>query len=414
MPLLPTDYNPPFWSRSGHLSTIYSGLFRRVAGLRQERERLELPDGDFLDLDWSFANSASGRTVSRRMEYLEKAPPETAPRKVTSEKEAPPKKASREMGSKGTTQEGALQKQVSPKVGLGGTTFQKVVSEGKVSNKRASPEKSLRTKASPKKTSPSVAILLHGLEGNAQRPYITGSAKAFIEAGIDVCAVNFRGCSGETNRLFRSYHSGATEDLDAVVKHILSLEKYGQIYIKGFSLGANMALKYAGENRNISQKIKAIIAVSTPCDLHSSLKELLKPKNYAYALRFRNHLVSKLRLKLPLFPDRITVEDIKNIKNLRDFDEIYTAPAHGFKHALDYYHQCSCRQFLPNIRVPTLIINAENDSFLGPECYPFHEAEKYSMIHLETPKFGGHVGFVDSGNRYYSEKRAIKFLEESV
>lgn len=259
-----------------------------------------------------------------------------------------------------------------------------------------------------------VAILLHGLEGNAQRPYIVGSAKIFTEAGIDVCAVNFRGCSGETNRLFRSYHSGATEDLDAVVRHILSEKKYSDIYIKGISLGANMALKYVGEDREISKRIKAVIAVSTPCNLHSSLKELLKPKNFAYALRFRNHLVGKLLLKLPLFPDKITAEDIKSIKNLRDFDEIYTAPAHGFKNALDYYEQCSCRQFLPKVRVPSLIINAGNDSFLGPECYPVKEAEKYKMIHLETPKFGGHVGFVDSRNRYYSEKRAIKFLRELV
>ncbi len=320
MPILPTDYNPPFWVKSAHLSTIYSGLFRKVNGLDQKRERLELPDGDFMDLDWSFAEKPSKKVV----------------------------------------------------------------------------------------------ILLHGLEGNAQRPYITGSAKAFNEAGIDACAVNFRGCSGETNRLFRSYHSGATEDLDAVVQHILKNKKYPEIYIKGVSLGGNMVLKYVGEPRNIPKEIKAVIAVSAPCNLYSSLKELLKPINYAYALRFRKHLVEKLRLKLPLFPDGISKDDIKNIKNLKDFDDIYTAPAHGFKDALDYYEQCSCRQFLLDIQVPSLIINAINDSFLGPECYPHKEAEKNEMIHLETPKFGGHVGFIDSENRYYSEKRAIKFLEDLI
>ena len=318
MPLLSSNYNPPAYLRFGHLSTIYSGLFRSVYGLEQKRERLELSDGDFMDLDWSFAAHPSEK----------------------------------------------------------------------------------------------VAILLHGLEGNAQRPYITGSAKAFNEAGIDACAVNFRGCSGETNRLYRSYHSGATEDLDAVVQHILAHKKYAEIYIKGISLGGNMALKYVGEPRDIPQEIKAVIAVSVPCNLYNSLKELLKPKNMAYAIRFKKHLVDKLRLKLPLFPDSISTPEIERIKNLKDFDDVYTAPAHGFKDAIDYYEHCSCRQFLPDVRVPALILSAENDSFLGTKCYPYKEAQANPMLHLETPKFGGHVGFIDSGNLYYSEKRAIKFLEE--
>lgn len=258
------------------------------------------------------------------------------------------------------------------------------------------------------------AILLHGLEGNGQRPYITGSAKAFNEKGIDACAVNFRGCSGSTNRLFRSYHSGATEDLNEVVAHLLDLEKYDDIYIMGVSMGGNLALKYAGENRQLPKAVKAVIGISVPCDLYSSLKELLKPKNFAYAVRFKKHLVAKLHQKLPLFPDKISTGDIKNIKTLKDFDDIYTSKAHGFKNALDYYEKCSCLQFLPNIKTPTLILNATNDSFLGPECYPYAEAEKNRRLFLETPRFGGHVGFFDKGNQYYNEKRAIKFLEDAL
>ncbi|HET8737936.1 MAG TPA: alpha/beta fold hydrolase, partial [Pricia sp.] len=300
--------------------TIYSGLFRRITGLEQKRERLELPDGDFMDLDWSFAEKPSRKVI----------------------------------------------------------------------------------------------ILLHGLEGDAQRPYITGSAKAFNEAGIDACAVNFRGCSGETNRLLRSYHSGATEDLDAVVQHIRKNKKYSELYIKGISLGGNIALKYVGEHKGLPQEIKAVVGVSVPCDLYGSLRELLKPKNYPYSVRFKNHLVAKLRLKLPLFPEEITERDIRHIKNLKDFDDIYTAPAHGFKDALDYYEKCSCRSFLPRVKVPSLIINATNDSFLGPDCYPYSEAEANPFLHLETPKFGGHVGFFVPDNRYYSEKKAINFVQDVV
>ncbi|CAZ95518.1 YheT family hydrolase [Zobellia galactanivorans] len=320
MPLVTSHYNPPFIFKNGHLSTVYSGLFRRIKGVQQTRERIELDDGDFMDLDWSYA-------------------------KIASEK---------------------------------------------------------------------VVILLHGLEGNAQRPYITGSAKAFNADGIDACAVNFRGCSGETNRLFRSYHSGATEDLDAVVQHIVKNKNYSEIYIKGVSLGGNMALKYAGEARDLPPELKAVIGVSVPCDLYSSLRALLSPNNYLYAKRFKKHLVEKLYPKQKMFPNNISMEDITNIKTLKDFDDIYTSRAHGFKNAIDYYQQCSCRQFLPDIKIPTLIINAKNDSFLGEECYPVAEANKNRHLYLNLPDYGGHVGFVSSSNFYYSEKTAIKFVQDMV
>ncbi len=257
-----------------------------------------------------------------------------------------------------------------------------------------------------------VVILLHGLEGHGQRPYITGSAKMFNVAGYDACAVNFRGCSGETNTLFRSYHSGATEDLEAVINHIIALDRYSEIYIKGFSLGGNMTLKYLGEGRKIPKEVKAAVTVSVPCDLHDSLVQLLKPKNVLYAKRFRNHLVAKLWAKHQKFPERITAREINAIKNLKDFDDIYTSKAHGFKNALDYYAQCSSGQFLNYIEIPTLIINAKNDSFLGPPCYPEKEANENPMLYLKMPVYGGHVGFFGAQNVSYTEKMAVHFLDE--
>lgn len=318
MPLVKSTYNPPFLFKNGHFSTIYSGLVRKVDGVVQERERIHLPDGDYLDLDWSFTNGSSDKVV----------------------------------------------------------------------------------------------ILLHGLEGNAQRAYIKGSAKQFKLNGFDACAVNFRGCSGDSNKLFRSYHSGATEDLDVIIQHLLNYKKYNQIILKGFSLGGNMALKYLGEARIVPQEIKSLIAVSVPCNLHSSLKQLLQPENFMYAKRFKNNLKEKLRKKQKSFPSKITDQDIDNIKTLKDFDDIYTSKAHGFKDAIDYYEKCSSLQFLGNIQVPTLIINAANDSFLGPECYPINVAEKNKYVHLEIPQSGGHVGFYGPKNITYSEDRAIKFINE--
>ena len=320
MPTAPKTYLPPFLLRNGHLSTIYFGLFRKVNGIVQKRERVVLSDGDFIDLDWSFSNTPTSKLV----------------------------------------------------------------------------------------------ILLHGLEGNAQRPYITGSAKLFNQNGFDACAVNLRGCSGEPNKLYRSYHSGATEDLIEIIDHIQKTKNYSQVFLKGFSLGGNLILKYLGEGNHVPQIIKGAMAVSAPCSLSSSCNQLLSTKNILYAQRFKKHLIGKLREKQPLFPDLIPDSDIRKIKTLKDFDDIYTSRAHGFKDAMDYYSQCSSLQFLPNINLPTLIVNAKNDSFLGSECYPFHEADNNPRLHLEVPQYGGHVGFWGRNNITYTEIRALDFFNSPL
>ena len=112
------------------------------------------------------------------------------------------------------------------------------------------------------------------------------------------------------------------------------------------------------------------------------------------------------------FPDNISIKDYKSIKTLIDFDHVYTSKAHGFKDALDYYKKASCLQFLANIRVPSLIINALNDSFLSADCYPVKEAKQNPNLYLEMPQFGGHVGFIQKGDVYYNEQRALDFINE--
>ena len=257
-----------------------------------------------------------------------------------------------------------------------------------------------------------LSIILHGLEGDAQRPYMLGAAKVFNNHDIDAVCINFRGCSGEDNLKFRSYHSGETRDLHDVIAHVLNSKKYSEIYLNGFSLGGNVVLKYLGEGNVVPIEIKAAVAISVPCFLEGSAKELHTFKNKPYAIRFLRHLLQRLRLKQPHFPDKISKQEISTIKTLKDFDDIYTAKAHGFKDALDYYDKSSSLQFLQNIKIPTLIINALNDSFLSPECYPIEEAESNSNLYLEMPKYGGHVGFYSLNNVYYNEQRALEFLLE--
>lgn len=256
----------------------------------------------------------------------------------------------------------------------------------------------------------SVVILLHGLEGDSQRPYMRGSVRTLSRAGYDVCAVNFRGCSGVPNRLYRSYHSGATEDLEAVVQYILDEKNYRNIFIKGFSMGGNIAFKYAGEERLLPPEVKGIAGISVPCNLYDALLQLQAPSNILYTMRFLRHLKLKLRAKQSEFPGRITGSLLQDIRSLQDFDDYYTSKAHGFKDALDYYSKSSCLQFIPDIRIPALMINAENDSFLGAQCYPRKEAGQMQNFLLETPRYGGHVGFYGPSNVSYSESRSLKFF----
>jgi predicted alpha/beta-fold hydrolase len=255
-----------------------------------------------------------------------------------------------------------------------------------------------------------VVVLLHGLEGNAQRKYIKGQARELLKAGYDCCAVNFRGCSGEDNRLYRSYNAGATEDLEAVIIHILEQDHYKRIDLVGFSLGGNLLLKYLGEGRDLPPAIQKGVAVSTPLDLEGSLNRLTEAHNWVYRTTFLRRLRQKYKRKMLSHPDKMGPRELSSIRTLIDFDHLYTAKAHGFKDAYDYYRQNSCRQFLPNICHKVLILNAENDTFLSPNCYPVELASRSNIIYLESPDFGGHVGYVRPGGTYYSETRTREFL----
>lgn len=262
-----------------------------------------------------------------------------------------------------------------------------------------------------------LAIISHGLESNSHRPNVVGMARAFSLCGYDALAWNFRGCSGEPNRLPRAYHSGATEDLHTVLEHAATNERYDEIYLIGFSLGANLTLKYLGEQAQaISPKVKKAVVLSVPCDLDASSRQISRFSNRLYEQRFLKSLREKIEQKAKLFPNEISLEPYlkKQIKTLRDFDNCYTAPLHGFESAEEYYARCSSKQFIPLITIPTLILNAKNDVFLPPSCYPFDEAKASDAVFLETPESGGHLGFITeehSHGFYWSEMRALGFVE---
>lgn len=258
-----------------------------------------------------------------------------------------------------------------------------------------------------------VVVVSHGLEGNSTRAYIMGMARAVFSRGFDVVAWNYRGCGGEMNRQLRFYHSGATDDLDAVIRYALQ-KQYEEIFLIGFSLGGNLTLKYLGE-QPVAGEIKGAVAFSVPLDLHGSCLKISGASNWIYANRFLKSLKKKVIDKSKLMKG-LDVNAIGDIKTLIQFDDRYTAPLHGFHDAIDYYTKCSSLHFLNDIRVPALLVNAKNDPFLSESCFPFAALKDHPFLKFEVPEFGGHVGFsqFNENGLYWSEVRALSFLESII
>lgn len=322
MPLVAqSSFKPVPLLGNAHIQTLLPALFRKVRRMRWRRERINLSDGDFIDIDW--LSQASNRLL----------------------------------------------------------------------------------------------VIAHGLEGNSRRPYVAGLARAASRSGWDALAWNFRGCSGEMNRLPRYYHSGATEDLAAVIDYVVGLQRFKSIAIAGFSLGGNLSLKFLGENNPSAKHVSAAVTISVPCDLKAAAEVMEAPMLRPYMQKFQKDILRKWDRKRRRFPDKIPLVNPKRQRTFRHLDDTFTAPVHGFENAETYWAACSANRFLSGIRVPTLIINAADDPFLAPECFPREAARKSEHVHLEIPQRGGHVGFVDhlsDDKDLWSETRSVEFLNEIV
>ncbi|WP_303312125.1 YheT family hydrolase [Hymenobacter sp. BT730] len=265
--------------------------------------------------------------------------------------------------------------------------------------------------------SDTLGIVSHGLEGSAGRPYVRGMVRALNRAGFDALAWNYRSCSGEMNRLLRSYHLGDTDDLDFVVRHALSKLRYRRIFLTGFSAGGNVTLKYLGEKpERVPREVKRAAVFSVPTDLKSSSHHISRLENRLYLNNFMKTLREKIRQKAEKLPGQVDVSKLDDLRYFPEFDDQYTAPMHGFKSAEEYYEHASSGRYLSKIGIPTLLVNAENDPFLPPACFPRDVASGSEFVFLETPHEGGHVGFGEGtpDGEYYSERRAIEFLTAQV
>ena len=315
-------FKPAWWLQNPHLQTIWPTLFRRPVNIAIQRERIELADGDFIDLDW-------------------------------------------------------------------------VKQENNASN------------------TPTV-LLLHGLEGSIKSPYSKGMLAAIQQQGWQGVLMHFRGCSGETNRHARSYHSGDTNDLAEIIDMIKKRKPHAPIAAVGFSLGGNVLLKWLGETGD-NNPLCSAAAISVPFELHKTADRIQRGFSQLYQWHFLRSLRKKMHEKFQQQDAPIKMPPLNKVVSLRDFDNKITAPLHGFQDADDYYLQCSSKPFLKKIKIPTLLIQSKDDPFMTNDILPEpHELTPH--IIFELTERGGHVGFVTGkypwSAEYWLEQRVPDFLAQ--
>lgn len=289
-------FKPAWWLPGAHLQTLYPALVRERRPPPLLRERFELPDGDFLDLDWSPA------------------------------------------------QNGPL------------------------------------------------VVILHGLEGSVRSHYAAGLMHALHSCRRQSVLMHFRGCSGEPNRLPKSYHSGYTEDLHTLLAALARRHPGRSLYLVGVSLGGNVVLKWLGEHPSQSF-VERAVAVSVPFELNKAALRMERglSRLYQYHLLRKLRRAARQKTEWPGFPVRR--DALRSLTTFRRFDDAVTAPLHGFRDVDDYYARASSRQYLHAIRTPTLVLHAADDPFMTPDAIP-GAGELGGGVTLELSAHGGHVGFV--------------------
>jgi uncharacterized protein len=311
-----STFRPAWWLPGPHLQTLWAPLMRRPPALALRRERLELPDGDFLDLDWG--------------------PGESGP----------------------------------------------------------------------------LVLVLHGLEGCSASPYVAGLADTLYRRGMRAVIMHFRGCSGEPNRLPRSYHSGDTGDLQWVLDALCRRAPGVGIAAVGYSLGGNVLLKWLGEQGGRA-RLQAAVAVSVPFDLHQAAWRLDRGFSRLYQWSLLRRLRASVRRKFAGHRAPVDLAALRRARSFRAFDHLVTAPLHGFASADDYYTRSSSAAYLRDIRVRTLILHAADDPFVTPRAIP-RNAQLSPLVTLELAARGGHVGFVAGRYpwraEYWLERRIADFL----
>ena len=260
-------------------------------------------------------------------------------------------------------------------------------------------------------------VAWHGIEGSTSSNYMQATAEKAFAAGFNIIRVNLRNCGGTEHLTSTIYHGGLSDDLGAVVKELIEQDHISRMLLVGYSLGGNLVLKLAGEyGANPPEQILAICAVSPSVDLSSSADMILKRSNWIYHRNFVRNLKKRIRINHKLYPEFYDLTGLDDVRTLKEFDDRFTARAHGFVDADDYYYRSSALRVIDRIRIPTLIIHAEDDPFIpfAPLRDPVVANNPYIL--LVGPKEGGHVAFISdepetASDRFWAENRVIEFCK---
>ena len=261
-------------------------------------------------------------------------------------------------------------------------------------------------------------VALHGLEGSSDAHYMRGIADKAFRRGFNIVRLNQRNCGGTEHLSSGLYHSGLTADAQAVLEQ-LAKDGLPSIVVSGYSLGGNLALRLAGLYGDAAPPwLHAVCAVSPTLELGACMDLMERPSNRLYQWNFMQSLQRRMRKKARLFPGRFDVRGIWRIWSVRAFDDRFTAPHHGFKDAADYYYQAASMRVVDRIRVPSLVITAEDDPFIALAPFRDPKVAGNPAITLVVTRHGGHCGFIESArdgyDGYWAERELVDFFSRQV
>ena len=259
-------------------------------------------------------------------------------------------------------------------------------------------------------------LALHGLEGSSGAHYMRGLADKAFAAGLNAVLLNQRNC-GDTEHLSRGlYHSGLSSDPAAVIRELSEVDRLPAVVVVGYSLGGNLGLRLAGTTP--PGTLRAVCAISPTMDLARCVDALERRQNAIYQWNFVRNLKRRMRRKARVLAGTFNLDALDRIRTVREFDDAYTAPHHGFRDAADYYHRASSLRVVDRISTPTLIISAEDDPFVPPEQFRNPAAAANLKVTTAITRHGGHCGFYTEPNPgfdgYWAERTALEFVRRHL
>jgi predicted alpha/beta-fold hydrolase len=269
----------------------------------------------------------------------------------------------------------------------------------------------------PDRASRPALVALHGLESSSDAHYMRGLADHAVRRGWSAILLNQRNCGGTEHLTPGLYHSGLTADPLAVIRELAAKDGIRDIGVVGYSLGGNLAMKLSGElNGDPALPVRAVVAVSPALDLDWCVRAIERKANFPYQWNFVKDLRARMRRKAIAWPGAFDLTPLGSIWGIRRFDDVYTAPFHGFDGASDYYYKASAVRVIDRIRIPALVLAAADDPFVPPDQFrpPAFPINPYVTVRIES--HGGHCGFIgdNEADPYWAEDTAIRFIAEAL